>query len=382
MRATIVYVAGSRWNDVAGTDKRFTTSLAEHVDVLWVDPPFSALTRMTGAGNGVNGIDTVAPGLWRLQVRTPPGASRGPARYVAARQIEARVVREIRRGRRRLLATVVASPRGSFFNSLPGVKVLYATDDWIDGASMMGLNGAQVKHRLAINLGAADLALAVSPGVADMLRRLRVSSPRLEILPNGCSEFQEDEESIVLPGPPVAGLVGQLNERLDMDALEAVSRKGVRIVVVGPRTDREPEFSRRLDRFLDAPNVEWLGERPQDEIYRHLSQMTVGLTPYSDTQFNRASFPLKTLEYLAAGLPVVSTDLPAVRWLDTSYIGVSTSPEDFADKVVGILGNSPNAVVRGERKDFARKHTWGARASQFLTILGTVGELHADVLTS
>jgi hypothetical protein len=38
--------------------------------------------------------------------------------------------------------------------------------------------------------------------------------------------------------------------------------------------------------------------------------MDVGLTPYADTPFNQASFPLKTLEYLSAGLPVVSTDLP------------------------------------------------------------------------
>jgi teichuronic acid biosynthesis glycosyltransferase TuaH len=368
-RATIVYVAGSRWSDVAGTDKRLTSALAQHVDILWVDPPFSVFTRMRGDGDGVDGTAHVDEGIWRLQVRTFPGAAHSPLRYLAARHVETRVAGEIRRSKRRVLATVVASPRAGFFPSVPGVKALYVTDDWVDGASLMGLRRARVERSLVTNLADADVALAVSPGVADMLQALGGDARRIEVLPNGCETLRGSDN--VASARPTAGLIGQLNERLDMDALEAVTRTGSAIVVVGPRTDRDQELSLRLDRFLAAPNVEWLGEQPYDALPRHLSGMAVGLTPYRDTQFNRASFPLKTLEYLSAGLPVVSTDLPSVRWLDTPFIRVSTDPENFAEHVTQILGEDPDPVASRQRREFARKHTWAARADQLLSALGS-----------
>jgi teichuronic acid biosynthesis glycosyltransferase TuaH len=369
-RATVVYVAGSRWSDVAGTDKRLTTALAHHVDVLWVDPPFSALTRMGGEGNRVDGTAQVADGIWRLQVRTPPGAARSPLRHLADRQIEARVDREIRRSGRRVLATVVASPRARFFRSVAGLKALYATDDWIDGASMMGLRKAQVTRSLVTNLAHADVALAVSPVIADLLAKLGAHERQIQILPNGCEQFPRSDRAGSAAAPPAAGLIGQLNERLDMNALDAVARTGSRIIVVGPRSDRDAEVTVRLDRFLAAPNVEWLGEQPYDTLPGHLSRMTVGLTPYRDTRFNRASFPLKTLEYLSAGLPVVSTDLPSVRWLDTPFIRVSTGPEDFAGHVTQVLADDADRATSEQRREFALRHTWAARADQLLSTLG------------
>ena len=63
--------------------------------------------------------------------------------------------------------------------------------------------------------------------------------------------------------------------------------------------------------------------RQFQELPSYLRVIDVGLTPYSQSDFNRASFPLKTLEYLAAGRPVVASDLPANRWLDTSHVSIA-----------------------------------------------------------
>ncbi len=78
----------------------------------------------------------------------------------------------------------------------------------------------------------------------------------------------------------------------------------------------------------------WVGRRAFEELPAYLRLMNVGLTPYTDTPFNRASFPLKTLEYLAAGLPVVSTDLPATRWLNTDLVRIADSQSDFVSAVL------------------------------------------------
>ena len=64
------------------------------------------------------------------------------------------------------------------------------------------------------------------------------------------------------------------------------------------------------------------------------------MTPYAESPFNRASFPLKTLEYLAAGLGVVSTDMPSARWLNTSLISLQSEPHDFALAVTGSPGTA------------------------------------------
>ena len=109
------------------------------------------------------------------------------------------------------------------------------------------------------------------------------------------------------------GLVGQLTERIDVRLLEAVADAGFSLLLVGPYDPRwEPE---RFAALIARPNVRYTGRVPASEVPSYLAAMDVGLTPYADTPFNQASFPLKTLEYFGAGLPVVSTDLPGSRWL-------------------------------------------------------------------
>ena len=133
--------------------------------------------------------------------------------------------------------------------------------------------------------------------------------------------------------PPVAGVVGQLNERLDLDALDAVARTGSRLLLVGPRHETRPETRRRLDALIARPNVQWVDRQPFDRLPAFLSAVDVGLTPYTVTEFNRGSHPSKTLEYLAAGRHVVSTDLPASRALGSGAGGAVTStPEEFATR--------------------------------------------------
>ncbi|MCP2031552.1 teichuronic acid biosynthesis glycosyltransferase TuaH [Okibacterium sp. HSC-33S16] len=366
-RDTVIFIAGCRWNDVAGTDKSLATALSRFVDVLWVDPPFSLLTKVSGHGNGVDGVSQEAPRVWRLQVRTVPGASmRASLGFLAEQQVSMRLARELRRSDRRVLATIVASPRATFPRSVDGAKILYATDDWLEGASLMSLDRKRVEQTLVRNLRACDIAYGVSAGVVEMLANLSVPG-RVEILANGCDEF--DSLPYVVSETPTAGLIGQLNERLDFDVLDSVARSGTALLIIGPRTERDAEVGKRLDHLLTLPNVTWLGRLPQEQLRKHLARMTVGLTPYRNTPFNRASFPLKTLEYLAAGLPVVSTDLPAARWLNTPDIRVSSTVEEFTRQVSDVLREMPDEAARNRRSEFARNHTWGARADQLMEAL-------------
>jgi hypothetical protein len=92
----------------------------------------------------------------------------------------------------------------------------------------------------------------------------------------------------------------------------------------------------------------------------------VGIIPYTISPWTRSVDPLKLLEYLAAGIPVVSTALPevdkyrgAVRIADTS--------SDFIAGTRAAIAESGDACIDA-RRAVAREHTWARRADQLMRI--------------
>ena len=125
------------------------------------------------------------------------------------------------------------------------------------------------------------------------------------------------------------------------------------LVVIGPRITRPGATSQSLDRALAHQGVRWLGYRAPADLPAYLQAASVGITPYVLNDFNRASLPLKSLEYLAAGLPVVSTDLPSVHELGCPHIRVADGVESFVSAVRRELASTRSAAEVTERRAFA-----------------------------
>jgi teichuronic acid biosynthesis glycosyltransferase TuaH len=127
-----------------------------------------------------------------------------------------------------------------------------------------------------------------------------------------------------------------------------------------------------MEALADSPAVTWLGARPFAELPTLMSRVDVGITPYVTSTFNVASQPLKTWEYLEAGLPVVSSDLPSARRLLSPDVLVAAGSADFVSAVMraAALGNDPESVAR--RRALSRTNDWSARASTLLKILEDV----------
>lgn len=101
-----------------------------------------------------------------------------------------------------------------------------------------------------------------------------------------------------------------------------------------------------------------------------MSAISVGLTPYTDTAFNRSSYPLKTMEYLAAGRQVVTTDLPASREIPADLAALCTGPAEFARATVAALEGTDDPGAAERRRAFGALHSWDARAEQFAAAIG------------
>ena len=115
-----------------------------------------------------------------------------------------------------------------------------------------------------------------------------------------------------------------------------------------------------------------MGPQPFEALPGYLAHASVGLVPYTHSAFNRASFPLKTLEYLSAGLPAVSTGLPATLWLDPGdpeLIAIAEGPEAYADAVDAALALPLTPELRERRRAFARAHSYERRAADFLATI-------------
>jgi teichuronic acid biosynthesis glycosyltransferase TuaH len=144
------------------------------------------------------------------------------------------------------------------------------------------------------------------------------------------------------------------------------------LLLVGPHDPRwEPE---RFGALVARETVRWTGPVPADEVGRYLAGADVGLTPYRDTAFNRASFPLKTLDYLAAGLPVASTDLPASRWLveqggTAGCVELAPDATAFAAAARAAAGRS-GADLAERCRALVGAHTWDDRARRMAAVLG------------
>ena len=371
---TIVLCAANRWDTVKLADRHMAERLSAHAPVLYVDPPVSHLTRLINPAiaTALDGprLRIVAPNIARYTPVVPPK----PMHPAVVRSTEYVIRRELRNTIAQLGGDVRAVVSTWLFVNVYGFlgeqhRVYWWQDDPIGAADHWGASAARLAAADERLGRSSDLVVAVNEGAVERWRQRGV---RTEFLPNGCDieSFADDDldcpSDVTLPHP-IAGFVGHINSRTDLSLLESVATGGTSLLLIGPKDPLfEPERFRRL---TERPNVSWLGARRFEELPPYLSAMDVGLVPYGATEFNRFSFPMKTLEYLAAGLPVVSTSLPAVRWLDTPLVSLADDAADFARAVreAGALDKSAELVA--QRRSFAEQHSWDERAARLAELV-------------
>jgi teichuronic acid biosynthesis glycosyltransferase TuaH len=371
----VIVCAGTSWDGIWFPEKHIAHRLAQYAPVLYVDPAISMMTakRNPDLKKSLEGprLRVVEGSLARLTPVALPGMHR-PGMHLATAAITRRAIRRAVRtlGARSVRAVVVASP-GPFFGVCGGRQVLYATDDFLAGASLVGMPERRLRKDQARQAARADTVVTISPALSEKWRAL---GHEPVMIANGCDDrlFACTDEApppadVHLPAP-IAGFIGHLSERIDLSLLEAVAERGRSLLLVGPRQNTFE--MRRVEVLLSLPNVQWVGPKPFEALPSYLGSMHVGLTPYGDTAFNRASFPLKTLEYLAGGRAAVATDLPAVRWLETDLIDVAFGPQPFADAVEKALDGPRTPVLVARRRALAARHSWASRTIDFAGALG------------
>ncbi len=138
------------------------------------------------------------------------------------------------------------------------------------------------------------------------------------------TEEPSDQQNI--PGPKL-GFYGVIDERFDIDLIKEVAllRPGWNIILLGPTAKIDPGTIPSL------PNIHMLGSKTYNELPAYVSGWDVALIPFAINDSTKYISPTKTPEYLAAGIPVVSTAITDVvsPYGDKGLVKIASTADEF-----------------------------------------------------
>lgn len=156
--------------------------------------------------------------------------------------------------------------------------------------------------------------------------------------------------------------------------LLARQRPDLRLRFIGPKTVALTRLVDHLRQAVPGVRLEIPGFVPYDQIPPLLAESTVGITPYQPSTGTHCAFVAKTVEYLALGLPVVSTPLESARryYAGLDAVAFADSGPAFARAVLDWLDRPPEArsrLVEPARLKVESELSWDVicrRAADFL----------------
>jgi glycosyltransferase involved in cell wall biosynthesis len=163
-------------------------------------------------------------------------------------------------------------------------------------------------------------------------------------------------------GSKVAGYVGVIDERLDLELVAGLASALPEwtIRMVGPVAKIDPETLPR------ASNIEYPGMATYAELPAVMAGFDVALMPFALNEATRSISPTKTLEYLAAGLPVVSTRVPDVV---SSYRHLVSLADDVVGFAAACRAGRPRKDRNGKVPLIQSRHDWDVIAQEMAALM-------------
>jgi UDP-galactopyranose mutase len=163
---------------------------------------------------------------------------------------------------------------------------------------------------------------------------------------------------------PVLGYFGVIDERMDLGLIAhlAQARPDWNLAMIGPVVKiSEADLPH-------APNIHYLGMRSYEQLPAYLAHFDVALIPFALNESTRFLSPTKTLEYMAAHKPIVSTPIRDVIELYGDVVRVGYSPEGFAGHVQRALTEDAKARYARENALLAQ-HSWDSIAQRMHQVI-------------
>lgn len=319
-----------RWDLVFQRPQQIMTRLTDSFDVLyWEEPRFDPhctyprLERTKLAEGLVRGVPVLPPGL------------------------DGRVVEQALAA---LLGAEMANRQGPavFWYYTPmmlGFGADLAPDfvvyDCMDELANFAFAPKDILRRETDLMARADIVLC---GGRSLYEARQDRHRNVQCFPSGVdvAHFARSPEAVVDPSDqadlarPRLGFYGVIDERMDLDLVREIARlrPDWSFVMIGPVVKIDPVT------LPQADNIHWLGGRQYAELPDYAVHWDVALMPFARNDSTRFISPTKTPEYMASGLPVVSTPIKDVvdGYGTLASIRIAEEPADFVAACEELLG--------------------------------------------
>lgn len=253
------------------------------------------------------------------------------------------------------------------------LSVYYCVDEWsmfgyLDREATLAAERAllqrvdavfTINHALGTTKRAYNPATYVAPHGVDHALFSRALDPATMV----------PADLAALPAPRI-GFYGTLRDWVDYDLIEYIARARPRwsIVLIGQQL-ADLSSLRRLR------NVHLLGQRPHDELPAYCKGFDVGIIPYRLEPRMRFVNPLKMREYLAAGLPVVSTPVPEVKRY-ANLCRVAATRGEFLAAIEQEIerAHDGGTLARAARSAAMKSESWSARVADVMHLVDNVSK--------
>ncbi len=240
-----------------------------------------------------------------------------------------------------------------------------------------GYNPRLIECRERELLERSDVVITTSP---PLYQSHRTTHPNVHFVQHGVDHAhlaRAVHEDLPVPPElrdlprPIYGFVGMIGEWVDLSLVADLAERHphASIVLIGPETAGRGECGQSI-------NVRWPGPRDHELLPQYLRHFDVGLIPFRHVPLTHNANPIKLYEYLAAGVPTVSTTLPAIEaargsvWLADDGLAMAQACEE------AVQANHPRQ--RLARSNSMLPHSWTSRLEQISGIVHETIEAKRD----
>ncbi len=369
----ILCLAAANWEGMWARAQQFMSIFARKGNrIIYVNPPITYLSPLKNPALRGQARDCLSPAGKNIHIYKPPVILPFGSMYRTVNRINQRIISAgLKRSCRQLEfnPTIVWTYLPNTVDLILPARAVLVYDCADEHTAFPGLINKKTVARMEAEL--FDRAAASLSSAGELYRSKKEMAPRLAIIPNGadvahfCCARQPGtaapEELKDLPRPLV-GYIGAISDWLDQELLmaAALAHPDWSVVLIGP-VDTDAACLKTL------PNVRLLGHKAYSELPSYLNCFDVAVIPFKINELTRGVNPVKLYEYLAAGKPVVSSDLPEVRPF-RPLVSIAGEPDQFVRKIEEELAaDSPEKAA--ERLRVAGLNSWEARAAAAVDII-------------
>ena len=318
-RPLLVCFSHLRWNFVWQRPQHLLSRAARHYDVVFIEEPIFE-----------NGADV------RLRVEVVQGAVQVVVPVLsadcsyAADEAQERLIGEYLDARpNRTRVFWYYTPAALAFSD-DFARDLTVYDNMDELSAFRGASPELIAQECAL-LAQADLAFT---GGLSLFDAKRDSHRDIHCFPSSVeAEHFGQARRVDSPDPadqatiprPRLGFFGVIDERFDQEFAAAVAdlRPDWHLIMIGPVVKVDPA------NLPQRSNIHWLGPKSYAELPDYLRHWDIGLMPFALNEATRFISPTKTPEFLAAGLPVVSTPIVDVvrSYGEVGLVDIASTPE-------------------------------------------------------